>query len=374
LKPTDNATTGIGRCDRDHPAKRFGDRRKYEAGLKTATYACSLGIAFTVVDRTCQPDGNGRVRADLFVWSTAARSALRPAARSARPSQPMVQLPTTRCANWVWPSGSVPAHCQMRTAFLSRHSAKLRASRLSLVAGANRGNGPAPTLTVVHGDLFCGTAIRMHGTATAPCQADRTWAGTAPTCTIIDCGPPPALQWRRQLPHHDLWFTAPILPATGFICRQCDRTCQADISVGHAPTCVLVDCVRPWLRPTARSALHYDLWFHGNLFLHHHGLPFVAACNPHLPGRPAAGAPRPLAFWSIGGAPLAPTTASVSARLRPMVPRNLFLHHHGHHLSGSATRTLPSDTALGPAHLSFGRFAAASVPPANGTVDVPGTT
>jgi len=76
------------------------------------------------------------------------------------------------------------------------------------------------------------------------CQADRTWSGTAPTCTIVQC---PAL---TDPIHGTVSVTtttyqskATYLCSTGYtLTGGAERTCQADGTWSVAPTCSPVDC------------------------------------------------------------------------------------------------------------------------------------
>jgi len=322
LKPTDTPTTGIADCDPlTNPANGSVIGESTKPG-STATYACSIGYRLSQsVTRTCQPDGT---------WSGAAPTcSLVDCGPLSAPTSGSVSATITTygsianysCATGYGPSGSSTRTCQANGIW-SGTAPSCVASDCPSLPEPTGGTVSAPTLTVGSTATYsCGTGHQMHGTATRTCQADRTWAGTAPTCTIIDCGPPPALaNGAVSAPITTYGSTATYsCTATGYhLSGNATRTCQADISwSGTAPTCVLVDC----------------------------------------------------------GAPLAPTNGTVSAPITTYGSTATYsCTTTGYHLSGSATRTCQADSSWGTAPTCVLVDCGGLSAPANGTVDVPGTT
>jgi hypothetical protein len=93
----------------------------------------------------------------------------------------------------------------------------------------------------------CNPGYNLSGTAVHTCQADRTWSGTLPTCTVVDCGNP-SIGFGTYSPAATTYGST-----VNVTCNDCysisgatTRTCQANGTwSGVQPTCSLVDCGTP---------------------------------------------------------------------------------------------------------------------------------
>src|SRR5262249_21389655 len=85
----------------------------------------------------------------------------------------------------------------------------------------------------------------LGGTSTRMCQSPGTWTGTAPTCTIKDCGAlTPPTNGTVSAPVTTYGATATYACSTGYgASGSVNRTCGADGLWGRtAPTCAIKNC------------------------------------------------------------------------------------------------------------------------------------
>jgi len=93
----------------------------------------------------------------------------------------------------------------------------------------------------------CNPGYKLSDTTAHTCQSDRTWSGNPPTCTVVDCGTP-------SIASGFVSQTGTTYNSTAtYTCTNCfsmtgdaKRTCQADGTwSGVQPTCTLADCGMP---------------------------------------------------------------------------------------------------------------------------------
>ena len=91
----------------------------------------------------------------------------------------------------------------------------------------------------------CAAGYSMLGSNTRTCQADGTWSGSEPTCTIVTC-PLPSATSPLAVSAPDITYksVATYICAAGYsMLGSNTRTCQADgLWSGSDPTCSIVTC------------------------------------------------------------------------------------------------------------------------------------
>jgi hypothetical protein len=211
-----------------------------------ATYACFSGYNLTgVATRKCQPDGtwdgaeptcvpvncgalappaNGSVNASTTTFGATATY-------SCGFGYTILSSASRTCqADGTW-SGSAPT-----------------CSPVDCGALAPPANGSVNAPATTYGSTAtysCGVGYTISSSPSRTCQADGTWSGSAPTCSPVDCGAlvPPA-NGSVNAPATTYGSPATYSCDVGYtISSSASRTCQADGTwSGSAPTCTLVDC------------------------------------------------------------------------------------------------------------------------------------
>ncbi len=113
----------------------------------------------------------------------------------------------------------------------------------------NNGTVSAPTLTVSSEATYtCFSGYSLVGVDVRTCQADGTWNGAQPTCVPVDCGALASPQdGSVAAPTTTYGSTASYSCTAGHtISSNTPRTCEANGTwSGSAPTCTAVDCGTP---------------------------------------------------------------------------------------------------------------------------------
>ena len=218
------------------------------ASGSTATYSCNPGYNLTgTVTRTCPADGtwsgtaptctivdcgalknptNGTVVASPTTYGSTADYTCNPSYGLAGTSPRICQSD----GNW---SGTPPT-CGLEYC----------PAPPSVANGAPTTTGTTIGSTATYA---CDPGYRLSDTTIHTCQDNRTWSGTPPTCTLVDCGNPYIGFGSYSA------ATTTYGSIAKFICNDCyslsgasTRTCQADGNwSGLQPTCTLVDCGTP---------------------------------------------------------------------------------------------------------------------------------
>ncbi len=210
------------------PATTFGS---------AASYACNTGYALTgTATRTCQADG---------AWSDAA---------------PVCTLVVNGCGSapcknggTCTPVGPSGFSCACTTGWTGTDC-----STPIVCSGASAPvNGGVSATTANYGanvTYSCNSGYLLAGSATRACQANGTFAGTAPTCAAVTCGGATA-PTNGNVSAASVSYPAVITYScvSGYSLAgnggSATRTCQADTTFsGSAPTCAPVTC--PTSAPT----------------------------------------------------------------------------------------------------------------------------
>lgn len=211
----------------------------------TASYACSTGYVLTgAATRTCGATG---------AWSGAAPTCvLKDCGALTAPANGSVDAKVTTfgatamytCMTGYGASGSATRSCTI-SGWDGTAPTCVIANCPSL-AGPAGGSVSAPMLTFGSTATYsCNTGYDMAGTATRMCQAAGTWSGTAPTCTIKNCGTL-VMPTNGSVTAATTTYgaTATYACVTGYgLAGTATRTCQADgMWSGAAPTCAIKNC------------------------------------------------------------------------------------------------------------------------------------
>jgi hypothetical protein len=211
-----------------------------------ATYACSTGYAISGDStRTCQPDGS---------WSGAAPTCtVKNCGALTSPTNGTVSIPSTTygatatyaCSTGYTLSGSVTRTCQ-DTATWSGTAPTCSIVNCGGLTSPTNGSVSAPTLTYGSQATYgCSTGYALSGASTRTCLQDGSWSGAAPTCSIVNCGaltnPPNGTVSTSSTTYG---ATAVYGCSTGYTgSGSLTRTCQdTGTWSGTAPTCSIVNC------------------------------------------------------------------------------------------------------------------------------------
>ena len=228
------------------PMNGVVDTRSGSPGAK-ATYSCITGYSLSgEAARTCQDDGT---------WSGAAPAcAINDCGGLTDPMDGSVSAPTTTygatatysCATGYGPSGSATRSCQADGSWSGTTPVCVIADCPGLASPIG-GTVSAPKLTYNSVATYsCLVGATLSGVATRSCQSNGTWSGTAPTCTAVDCGAPPALANGS-----DAATSSTYKSVAAYTCNagynlsgSTSLTCQANGTWGGGtvPSCALKDC------------------------------------------------------------------------------------------------------------------------------------
>jgi len=149
------------------------------------------------------------------------------------------------CQTGYGPSGSSTRYC-LATGMWSGVAPSCVIANCPGLPSPLHGVVSAPTL--IYGSTAtysCEPGYTRVGDETRTCQPNGTWDGAEPTCTPVDCGPLTApANGQITMPTTTYLSTASYTCDLGYsISSNTPRTCQADKSwSGSDPTCTLVDC------------------------------------------------------------------------------------------------------------------------------------
>jgi hypothetical protein len=212
----------------------------------TAAYACTAGYGLTGgAMRTCQDDGT---------WSaTAPGCTIKNCGALTAPTNGSVAAPVTTygatatysCIAGYGPSGSSTRTCGADGMWSGTAPACVVANCPAL-ASPTGGSVSAPTLTVNSTATYaCGAGYDIAGAATRTCQANGSWSGMAPTCTIKNCGALTApANGAVSDPTTTYGATATYSCDAGYAASGgVNRTCQADGTwSGTVAACTIKNC------------------------------------------------------------------------------------------------------------------------------------
>ena len=216
----------------------------------TATYSCNPGYkASGTMARTCQANGT---------WSgTALTCTIVDCGALKNPTNgSVVASPTTygskadyTCQTEFGLAGTSPRICQADGTWSGTAPT---CGAADCPAPPTISNGAPTTTGTTFGSTAtyaCNPGYNLSGTAVHTCQADRTWSGTLPTCTVVDCGTPPGPGYPGSVSASATTYssTATYTCSPGYsVTGAKTRTCQATGTwSGTTPGCAPVDCGPP---------------------------------------------------------------------------------------------------------------------------------
>lgn len=207
----------------------------------TATYACSTGYGLSsAATRSCQANG---------MWSGSAPACVAASCGAlSNPTNGTVSTPSTTfggtatytCSSGYALSGAATRSCQSNATWSGTAPTCAAVDCGSLTKPANGSVSAATTTYGAKATYACSTGYTLSSAATRSCQANGTWSGSAPSCTIVNCG---ALtnpsNGSVSAPTTTYDATATYSCSSGFIPKgTLTRTCQASGAwSGAAPTC-----------------------------------------------------------------------------------------------------------------------------------------
>lgn len=226
------------------PANGVIDTREVSAGTK-ATYACNTGYKLSgTAARTCEHSAWSGTAPTCAIQDCGALTAPTDGSVAA-PTTTYGATGTYSCKQGYGPSGSSTRTCQADGTWSGTTPTCVIANCPAL-AGPTGGTVDAPLLTYgATATYACNTGNKMIGTATRSCQPDGSWSGTAPTCAAVDCGTP------KALPNGTATGTATTYNSVvTYACNagynfsgSTSSTCQASgMWSGTAPSCSIKDC------------------------------------------------------------------------------------------------------------------------------------
>jgi hypothetical protein len=316
----------------------------------TATYSCGAGYDLVgSATRSCQASG---------AWSGAAPTcAIKTCGVLAAPTNGTVAATVTTygatatyaCSTGYGATGALTRTCQADGTWSGAAPTCTVKSCGTLTGPTNGAVSATVTTYGATATYGCNTGFDVAGAATRTCQADGTWSGTPATCAVKDCGGLPApTNGSVSAPTTTYGSTATYSCVTGYgPSGSATRTCQATGAwSGTAPTCVIANC--PALQsPTGGAVSAPSLAF---------GSTATYSCNAgYLLGTGSASrtcqanglwtGSQPTCDPKDCGAPPAPTHGSVAAAMTTFSSVATYSCASGYTLSGSSTRTCQSDGA-----------------------------
>jgi len=218
-----------------------------------ATYSCEIGYFMSGSNqRTCQVDGT---------WSGSEPTCslvMCPPLSAAIPLSVNAQIltynsdATYSCEIGYSMSGSNTRTCQADGSWSGSEPACAIVT-CPLLFATNPLSVSAPILTYDNNATYvCATGYSMSGSNLRTCQADGTWSGLVPTCSIVSC---PSLTAASPLfvsaASINYASVATYSCLTGYsMSGTSTRSCEADGTwSGSAPTCAIITC--PTLSPTS---------------------------------------------------------------------------------------------------------------------------
>jgi hypothetical protein len=212
----------------------------------SARFSCSVGYDLVGSDTlVCQTNGQ---------WDKPAPTCkIKDCGPLSQPAQGSVSVPSTTygsVATYSCPVGYGPVPgatrtCQADGTWSGTAPTCVPAMCPALTAPAG---GTVTAQALTYGSVAtyaCSIGYAMTGTATRTCQQDGTWSGSAPTCTIKNCGTlANPTNGTVSAPATTYGSTATYSCAAGYnMSGSATRTCQDTATwSGTAPTCVIVNC------------------------------------------------------------------------------------------------------------------------------------
>ncbi|HET7538646.1 MAG TPA: hypothetical protein VFK05_02205 [Polyangiaceae bacterium] len=228
------------------PTNGVIDAASTSPGTK-ATYSCMVGYKLVGADtRTCEQGSWTGTAPTCTIQDCGALTA--PADGSvAAPTTTYGATATYSCKQGYGPSGSATRTCQADGKWSGTTPTCVIANCPAL-ASPTGGTVDAPTLTFgATATYSCNAGYTISGMATRTCQPDGTWSGTAPTCAAKDCGTLAApSNGSISVPSTLVGATATYScnATSGYtLSGSATRQCQTSATwSGTAPTCTLKDC------------------------------------------------------------------------------------------------------------------------------------
>jgi hypothetical protein len=216
----------------------------------SATYSCAMGYVLGAgATRMCGADGNWTGTAPTCSIVDCGALAAPTNGSVSAPKTTYGQVATYSCMAGYGPSGSATRTCQASGSWdgVAPTCVVANCPALSSPTG---GTVSAPTLTYGSTATYsCSTGYTLSGMSTRMCQSSGstmgTWSGTAPTCTIVDCGALMApTSGTVSAPTTTYGSMATYGCNTGYAASgSVTRTCQGDGTWSStAPTCAIRNC------------------------------------------------------------------------------------------------------------------------------------
>jgi hypothetical protein len=192
----------------------------------------------------------------------------------------------------------------------------------------------------------CNAGSSLSGAATRSCQGDGSWSGTAPTCSLVDCGSlMPPTNGSVSAPKTTYQSVATYSCAAGFgPSGSSTRTCQSDGKWdGAMPMCVVANC--PALPGPMNGSVSAPMLTHGSTATYscNAGFTLSGAMTSMCQSNDMWSGTPPTCTAKDCGAPGMPANGSVSAPMTTFQSVAMYMCGSGYTLSGSTTRTCQSD-------------------------------
>ncbi|HVZ73733.1 MAG TPA: hypothetical protein VHJ20_15240 [Polyangia bacterium] len=212
-----------------------------------ATYTCTTGYGPSgSPTRTCGADGKWDGVAPTCVLATCP-NLTSPAGGSVTATPTYNGTATYSCNTGYTISGAATRTC-LANGTWSGAAPTCTIKNCGALTAPTNGTVTDPTTTYGASATYaCNTGYSASGALTSTCQADGTWSGTAPTCTIKNCGTltgPTNGSIAVTTTTYGSTATYSCNDSSGYaLAGAATRTCGADGNwSGTAPTCVIRDC------------------------------------------------------------------------------------------------------------------------------------
>jgi CUB/sushi domain-containing protein len=216
----------------------------------TAVYYCDPGYNLSgSMTRTCQPDGTWNVPEPSCAILDC--GALTDPANGSVSASPTTYGSTAdyTCNLGYGLLGTSPRTCQADGTWSGTAPT---CSPADCATAPSPANGVVTTTGTTFGSTAtysCDPGYDLSSTDARTCQADGTWSGTTPTCASVECGSPPGLGYTGSVSVTGTTYgsTATYTCNLGYSMTGAKtRTCQADGTwSGITPACTVVDCGSP---------------------------------------------------------------------------------------------------------------------------------
>jgi CUB/sushi domain-containing protein len=350
----------------------------------TATYACSSGYTIAgVATRTCQPDGT---------WSNAAPTCTIKDCGAL--TAPMNGAVTTSggtvyratgsytCDAGYTVSGMSAVTCQADGTWSASAPTCVPKDCGALTAPTNGNVATTVTTFGASATYSCSMGYVLGAGGTRLCGADGKWTGTAPTCSIVDCGTLTApTNGSVSAPKTTYGQVATYSCMTGYgPSGSATRTCQASGAWdGMAPTCVVANC--PALSGPAGGTVSAPTLTYGSTATYSCNMGYTMSgmstrtCQPGGSTMGTWSGTAPTCTIVDCGALTAPTSGTVAAPTTTYGSTAMYSCNTGYGPSGSVSRSCQADgTWSGTAATCTIKNCGVLSGPTNGTVSAPTTT